>query len=125
MKLVDTTVAVDHLRGDAAAVQLLVGLLDAGEQLVASEVTRFELLAGARPREMSALEDFFAALGWMPVTEAVTREAGVLARRYLRSHRGIGTADYLIAATALSAGADPLTTNVRHFPMFPGLRPPY
>jgi predicted nucleic acid-binding protein len=125
MKLVDTTVAVDHLRGDESAVRLLVGLLDEGEQLIASEVTRFELLAGARPREMTALEDFFTALDWIPVTETVSREAGALARRYLRSHGGRGTADYLIAATALGAGADPLTTNVRHFPMFPGLRPPY
>lgn len=125
MKLVDTTVAVDHLRGEKAAVRLLAGFLDAGEPLVASEVTRFELLAGVRPRGLGALEDFFAAVDWLPVTEAVTREAGALARRYLRSHSGIGTADYLIAATAIGAGADPLTTNVGHFPMFPGLRPPY
>jgi predicted nucleic acid-binding protein len=125
VRLLDTTVAVDHLRGDAAAVALLDGLLAGGEELLASEVTRFELVAGVRPRERTALEDFFAALDWVPVTEAVAREAGDLARRYRRSHSGIGAADFLIAATASLLDAEPLTTNVRHFPMFPGLRPPY
>lgn len=125
MILLDTTVAVDHLRGEPAAVDLLIGLLDAGEVLAASEVTRFELLAGTRPREMADVEEFLGALDWITVSEPIAREAGGLARRYLRSHRGIGTADYLIAATAITLGTRPLTTNVKHFPMFPGLAPPY
>ena len=33
--------------------------------------------------------------------------------------------DHAIAATAILAGAELLTCNVRHFPMFPGLRPPW
>ena len=33
VKLVDTTIAVDHLRGVPAAVELLTGLTDAGEDL--------------------------------------------------------------------------------------------
>lgn len=41
------------------------------------------------------------------------------------SHRGIDDVDYLIAATAIVVDADLLTTNVRHFPMFPDLQPPY
>ncbi len=38
---------------------------------------------------------------------------------------GIDDADYMIAATALLLGADLLTTDVRHFPMLPGIRPAY
>ncbi len=34
-------------------------------------------------------------------------------------------ADYLIAATVVVVDAELLTTNVRHFPMLPGLQPPY
>jgi hypothetical protein len=45
-------------------------------------------------------------------------------RRHRRAHSGIDDADYLIAATALLLEADLLTTNVRHFPMLPGLQPP-
>lgn len=127
MRLLDTTVAVDHLRGDPAAAAFLESLVAAegDEPLLASEVTRFELLAGVRPRERSALEDFFTVLDWVPVTEAVAREAGDLARRYRKSHTGIGAADFMIAATARLLEAELLTTNVRHFPMFPRLAPPY
>jgi predicted nucleic acid-binding protein len=68
LKLVDTTVAVDHLRGDPGAVGLLTSLVAAGEELLASEISRFELLVGVRPRERDALEDFFSALDWVPVS---------------------------------------------------------
>lgn len=125
MKLVDTTVAVDHLRGAPAATDLLAGLITGGETLVASEITRFELLAGVRKAEMDALESFFSSLAWAPVDEEISRIAGTLAHRLRRSHGGIDDADYLIAATAVVLEADLLTTNVRHFPMIEGLRPPY
>ncbi len=125
MKLLDTTVAVDHLRGDEAAVALLRGIVESDETLAASEVVRFELAAGVRDDELPALEQFFAAVSWVAVGEAVARAAGELARTHRRANSGIDDADYLIAATALLLEADLLTTNVRHFPMLPGLQPPY
>ena len=125
MKILDTTVAADHLRGDPAAVDLLRALIENDETLAASEVVRFELVAGVRAEELTALEQFFSAVSWVAVGEEVARAAGELARRHRRSHSGIDDADYLIAATALLLDAELLTTNVRHFPMLPGLRPPY
>jgi predicted nucleic acid-binding protein len=125
VKLLDTSVAIDHLRGSPPAVELLTGLLSAGESILASEVVRFELLAGVREKEVDALERFFAAVSWVPVGEEVTRAAGSLAQRHRRSHSGIDDADYLIAATALLLEAELLTTNLRHFPMISGLAPAY
>jgi hypothetical protein len=125
MKVLDTSVAIDHLRAVPPAVALLYGLLADDVVVVASEVVRFELLTGARDSELPALEQFFSALSWVPVDEHVTRTAGSLARSYRHSHSGIDTADYLIAATALLLEADLLTMNTRHFPMFEDLRPPY
>lgn len=125
MKLIDTTVAVDHLRGATAATELLAGLTGGGETLAASEVTRFELLAGVRSAELEALEVFFSSLAWAPIDEEISRAAGALAHRLRRSHSGIDDADYLIAATAVVLEADLLTTNLRHFPMIKGLRAPY
>jgi len=125
VKLLDTTVAIDHLRGDQAAIDLLRGLVANDEPLAASEVVRFELVAGVREDELAALEQFFAALSWVAVGEDVARAAGELARKHRRAYSGIDDADYLIAATALLLEADLLTTNVRHFPMLPGLQPPY
>ena len=125
MKLLDTSVAIDHLRGSPPAVDLLSGLIDAEESLLASEVVRFELLAGVREKEIEVLERFFSAISWVPVGEVVARAAASLAQRHRRAHSGIDDADYLIAATALLLEADLLTTNVRHFPMIAGLEPAY
>lgn len=124
MKLIDTTIAVDHLRGIEAAVELMTTLTEEDE-ILASELVRFELLAGVLPSEMDAFETFCSSLPWIPVDEDVTRAGGSLARKYRKSHSGIDDVDYLIAATAISCDADLLTTNVRHFPMFPDLEPPY
>lgn len=46
-------------------------------------------------------------------------------RHHRRAHSGIGLGDYLIAATAEINGLELATLNVRHFPMFPDLRPPF
>lgn len=125
MKLIDTTIAVDHLRGEPAAVDLLAALIDSSEDVVASELVRFELLAGIRDKELEVFEEFCSALHWAAVTKDVARVGGRLARQYRRSHSGIGAVDYLIAATAIVVDAGLLTTNVRHFPMFAGLTAPY
>ena len=125
MKLIDTSVAIDHLRGLPAAVELLQELIESDEPALASEVVRFELLAGVRDEEVGALEEFCSALSWVPVGEEVARSAGSLAQKHRRAYSGIDDADYLIAATAVLLEADLLTTNVRHFPMLGGLTPAY
>lgn len=125
MKHLDTTVAIDHLRGHRGATGLIEEVLDGDAPLGASEVVRFELIGGVRQAEAETLERFFEGLIWLPVTEDVARMAGDLARRYRPAYAGIDDADYLIAATALVVDAELLTTNVRHFPMYEDLEPPY
>jgi predicted nucleic acid-binding protein len=125
VKLLDTSVAIDHLRGSPPAVGLLSGLIDTEESLLASEIVRFELLAGVRRKEIASLERFFSAVSWVSIGEEVARAAASLAQRHRRAHSGIDDADYLIAATALLLEADLLTTNVRHFPMIAGLKSAY
>lgn len=44
MRLLDSTVAIDHLRGDLAAVDLLRELVENDETLAASEIARVDLL---------------------------------------------------------------------------------
>ena len=126
MKLLDTAVAIDHLRGFEPAVELLARLSEEDELLAASELVRFELrgLACARMRSRR-WSSSSSALTWWPVDRDVTRAAGSLARRFRGAHRGIDDVDYLIAATAIVLDAELLTTNVRHFPMLDGLQSPY
>lgn len=125
MKILDTSVAIDHLRGYSRATAFLEDLIQSEGTLVASELTRFELLAGARPDEHGHLEDFFSVVDWAPVSEAIVRQAAVYARSYRKSHSGVGVVDYLIAGTAAVLDAELLTTNLRHFPMFDDLQAPY
>lgn len=125
MKLVDTTVAVDHLRGHEAATALLVDLARRAEPVLASELLRYELIAGVRADERADLEAFFDTLDWVPVTGDLARRAGELAQRFRASHSGIDDIDFLVAATADLLDADLLTSNVRRFPMFEGLAAPY
>jgi predicted nucleic acid-binding protein len=125
VKLLDTSVAIDHLRGFQPAVDLLYRLTREDVPLAASEVVRFELLSGVRESEIEHLEVFCSTLSWIPVNEDVVRTAGAMARRQRKAHGGIGAVDYLIAATASILGADLLTLNVRHFPMLAGLEAAY
>jgi len=125
VRALDTTVAVDYLRGRPPAVELVEGLIERAEVIVASEVVRFELLAGVREHARSRLELFCSVLSWVPVDEEVARAGGELARRYRAAFAGIDDPDYLIAATTLLLDAELLTTNVKHFPMLEDLSPAY
>lgn len=122
--LVDTSVLVDHLRGDQRAAEVLRRERSRGA-LHASEITRLEVLAGMRAAEEAPTRALLDTLIWHPVDAGVAEEAGALGRRWLPSHGAIDGADLAIAATAVLTGTRLMTRNVRHFPMFPGLRPPY
>lgn len=123
--LVDTPIIVDHLRGDTRATNLLERLLLAEQRVWAATPTRTEVLAGIRSAERPAMDELFAVLSWVAIDAVLADAAGELAHRYTRSHTGIDTTDYLIAAAARSVGARLITLNVRHFPMFDDLEPAY
>jgi predicted nucleic acid-binding protein len=123
--LVDTSVLIDHLRGDLRAVRVLTEAAIDGCELWSVTVVRTEILAGMRRSEEAATKRLLDNLRWVDVDSEVADRAGELARRYLRSHRGVDTVDYLIAAAAEIIGAEVKTQNVKHFPMIAGLKPAY
>ena len=127
MRLVlDTSVLIDHLRGrPTAATELIPGAIARGDELWSSHVVRAELLAGMRAEEEVATRDLLRLVSWVDVDESVSEAAGALGRRYLRSHPGIEVADLVVAALALELEAELKTTNLKHFPMFKGLKAPY
>jgi hypothetical protein len=122
---IDTSVLIDHLRGDARAVGVLTGAAAAGYELWSVTVVRTEILAGLRRGEEASTRKLLDHLRWVDVTVELADRAGELARKYLRSHPGIDTVDYLIAAAAESVAAELKTQNVKHFPMIAGLKPAY
>jgi predicted nucleic acid-binding protein len=123
--LVDTNVAIDVLRGKPQALALLDEHLGAGNDVAISVLTRFELLAGARPNELSALIEHLTIYSEVQIDDRIADRAAEHSRQFRRSHSSIDAIDYLIAATAQVEGAELLTLNVKHFPMIHGLAPAY
>jgi predicted nucleic acid-binding protein len=123
--VVDTSVLIDHLRGNKSAQQVLDRAVQQGERLACSVVTRVEVLAGMRPTEERATRQLLDALDWIAVDTTLAERAGLMANRYLRSHPGVDLVDFIIAATVEEHDASLWTQNLTHFPMFPNLAPPY
>jgi len=127
MRLVlDTSVLIDHLRGKPrAATDLIPNAIARGDEIWSSYVVRAELLAGMRAEEEGATRELMRLISWAEVDESVSEAAGALGRRYLRSHSGIEVSDLIVAALTQHLDAELKTVNVKHFPMFTELRPPY
>lgn len=124
ISLVDTSVIIDVLRGHEEARRCVVAARHAGP-LHASEITRLEVLAGMRPREAVATNAVLGVFVWHPVDRVIAERAGALGREWLPAFHTIDAADLAIAATAEHVGAQLLTRNVKHFPMFDSLTAPY
>jgi predicted nucleic acid-binding protein len=120
--LCDTSVIIDILRGYPPAIAYARNL---AEPPTCSEITRVEVLRGLRTDERRATERLFGALRWVDVDEPIARRAGELGRAWRRSHQDIATTDLIVAATAEEHGHELATLNLKHFPMFSGLRLPY
>lgn len=122
--LVDSDILIAHLRGLHAARDWLI---EAREEapLAISVVSVAELVGGMRSAQRREVWRLLASFRAEPATEIIARRAGDFRRKYRHSHDGIGLGDYLIAGTAEVKGYDLATLNVRHFPMFENLRPPF
>jgi predicted nucleic acid-binding protein len=123
--VLDSAILIDHLRGRREATDAFANAVRSGEQTAASCVTKVEVLAGMRAHERRATRALFELLRWLPVDDSIAALAGEYARTYRRSHQGIDVPDFIVAATAMRADAELWTRNVKHFPMFAGLEPPY
>ncbi len=121
--LFDSTILIAHLRGVDRATQMLIDSIEGGA--LASVISRAEIEGGMRSGERADVARLFDGLDLIPVTDAIARRAGVHLRTHRRSHPGIDIADYLIAASAEEALATLVTLNVKHFPMFKGMKAPW
>jgi predicted nucleic acid-binding protein len=120
--VIDTSVIIDILRGLSAAVDYVGRLEDVP---ACSEITRVEVIRGLKSAERVPAERLFQELRWVALDEPIARRAGELGRKWRKSHPGISSPDLVIAATAEQLGADLSTSNIRHYPMFKSLQPPY
>ncbi len=125
MIIVDSDVLIAHLRGDRVARDWMLEARRTTGPLATSVVSVVEVAGGMRSQERREVGRLFASLRTFPVNERIAWRAAELMRTYRRSHAGIGLGDYLVAATADIESCELATLNVRHFPMFAGLKPPF
>lgn len=120
--LLDTSILIGYLRNQPAAVTYVEAT---AHQQILSAVVVAELYGGVREgQERATLDALIGAYTVLPVTSSLAVAAGLLWRQYRPSH-GVGLADALLAATALTHGLTLITLNQKHFPMLPNLLVPY
>jgi predicted nucleic acid-binding protein len=123
--LVDTDVLIANLQGIESAQEWLKRTRARTGRLSVSVVTNAEIVGGMRSSERREVTRLLNSVRPLPVTDVIAHRAGELRRRYRRSHATIGMVDYVIAATALVHGLELATFNIKHFPMFADLEPPF
>jgi hypothetical protein len=123
--VVDSDVLIDVFRNVAPAIDLLATARRDGHDLLSVTPVRTEILRGTSAGRQSAVEQFLRYVDWLDVDVELADRAGEIGRLFVRSHQRISVPDLLLAATVNRVGGQLLTRNVRHFPMFPDLRPAY
>lgn len=115
--LADTTVVIEHLRGNPKAKQFLMG-----NNPYISTVTIAELIQGARDKdELAAVLKICASLREVAIDKNISHKAIDLLRNFNLS-RGLLFLDALIAGTAMENKLTLVTGNVKHFRNLAGLR---
>lgn len=122
--LIDSDVLIDILRGNDRATEYLLRTRRVDAVLSVAPV-RTEVLGGVRQEDVRRTMNILGLVQWMDVTVELADMAAGLTRRHRPAHSGIGIVDYLLAAAAVAVDGVVATRNTRHFPMFPGLQPPY
>ena len=123
LTIVDSTILIDAGRSRPTALRFLRRVAETGA-VASSVLVRTELWVGSKPDEVERIADLFDQIEWHDVTLAIADLAGRLGAPYRRSHH-IDSVDLILAATAIELGGTVATLNVRDFPMFSGLQPPY
>ena len=84
-----------------------------------------EIYAGVKSKkEESEVERLFSVFPVIATTNEIACEAGKLVIQYRASH-SVEIPDTIIAATCLVSGSELNTLNIKYYPMFKGLKPPY
>lgn len=124
MRVLDTSVLVDILRGDQHVTDRFRAMQCS--ELRVSAVTAGELIAGAAmardtQRELFSVDLLLRPLKTLSLDAQTARRAGLIDVMLMKAGIRIGTSDRLIAATALQHDAVVVTSDKRHFLRVPGL----
>lgn len=127
MVLLDTNVLSEVLRKQPSLVVMRALRALRPEQRYASEVTRYELRAGAACLAdggrlwQRTQQEVLPLVRWLPFDEHAAMLAADIGAGLRQRGEPIEDTDLFIAATALVHGFSVSTRNVRHFERVPGL----
>src|SRR3989338_7051539 len=113
--LIDTDIAIDYLRGESSAKDLILPLWK-GSKAYLSILTVYELNAGMRENEREDTENFINACNIESITIEIAQKGGEIYRHYRRQGITLTSTDCLINATAIVKGHKIATRNKEHYP---------
>lgn len=113
--LLDTSILIDYYRKTDKSNSVWVNLIDVGFDFAISVVTKYELLAGAKPKQIEFWETVLQKVTIIPFDEDCVDTAIRLSTLLKKSNKQIDIADLFIASTALSNNLSIATLNKKHF----------
>ena len=116
MRLVlDSSFVIDHLRGEAAAVDRLRRMFEDGDEPIVTEIVVCEVRTGLLPADEPHLTALLEPLEFVQPGWETALLAGRMRADLRRRGRTLALGDALIAASAHHLGATVITRNVRDF----------
>jgi tRNA(fMet)-specific endonuclease VapC len=117
--LIDTTVAVDFLRGQRQTVSRIKSIQARRDSIGLSSVSLFEMLHPLLHRKLEqqerAVRSFVHQLSVLALDSEAADESAEIMGSLLRIGHPVNALDVLIAGTAISNGADLVLSNDRDF----------
>lgn len=118
--LLDTTIIIDHLRGDKKANTYLEEIGERGDIAGCCCVNIAEIYSGMLEKEAEKTNRFINSLYYYEVTREISKIAGKLRQKYQKKSITLVISDVIIGATALIYDLILVTKNIKHYP-FPEL----
>lgn len=116
--VLDTTLVIDHLRGDPVAMERLARMFEEGDQPVVNEIVACEAWAGAPVTGDPALTALMQVVEFVQPGPASAERAGRWRQEARQRGQTLSLGDALIAAAA-EDDAIVLTRNERDFALTP------
>jgi predicted nucleic acid-binding protein len=116
LRVLDSTVLIDFLRG-RPAVARLARLRSSGDVPATTAINVEEIVRGLRQQEVEAAERLFRGLVVLPVDASAAWHAGAWRRDFTGRGTTLYQADCLVAGTTLVNRGVLVTGNPRDFPM--------
>mgnify|MGYP000382359823 CR=1 FL=1 len=113
--LLDTSILIDYYRKTDKSNSVWINLIDEGFDFAISVVTKYELFAGAKPKQIEFWETVLQTISIIPFDEDCVDTAIRVNTLLKKSNKQIEIADLFIASTALSNNLSIATLNKKHF----------